>query len=99
MANEPENLVLIQLREIRATQAEHSAQFARIDERFGEIDKRLDEMRLLLGHTIGLATTADLRSQEFERRHEFSEGEQRRLSERMDEFERRLTRLEEKTED
>lgn len=63
MVQEPENPVLIQLREIRATLAEHSAQFARTDERFAHIDKRFndvgkrfDEMRLLLGHTIGLST-------------------------------------------
>jgi len=87
MANEPDNLVLAQLREIRATQAEHSARFA-------QIDKRFDEMRLLLGHTIGLSTTAYLRSQEFDRRYEFSEGEQRSLSERVGELERRLAKVE-----
>jgi len=87
MANEPDNLVLAQLREIRATQAEHSARFA-------QIDKRFDEMRLLLGHTIGLSTTAYLRSQEFDRRYEFSEGEQRSLSERVGELERRVAKVE-----
>lgn len=103
MANEPDNLVLVQLREIRATQAEHSAQFALINERFAQVDKRFndvdrrfDEMRLLLGHTIGLSTTTYLKSQEFEQRQGFSEGEQRRLNERMDEFERRLSDLERK---
>jgi len=87
MANGPDNLVLAQLREIRATQAEHSARFA-------QIDKRFDEMRLLLGHTIGLSTTAYLRSQEFDRRYEFSEGEQRSLSERVGELERRVAKVE-----
>ena len=94
MANGPDNLVLAQLREIRATQAEHSARFAQIDKRFDDVDKRFDEMRLLLGHTIGLSTTAYLRSQEFDRRYEFSEGEQRSLSERVGELERRLAKVE-----
>jgi hypothetical protein len=36
MANEPDNLVLVQVREIRATVAEHSKQL----ERFDQVDKR-----------------------------------------------------------
>jgi uncharacterized coiled-coil protein SlyX len=106
MADEPDNLVLVHLREIRATLAEHSTRFdrmderfAQIDERFAQVDRRFDEMRLLLGHTIGLSTTANLRSQEFDRRYEFSEGEQRSLSERVADLERRLAKVEEKTED
>jgi hypothetical protein len=101
MANEPDNLVLIQLREIRATLAEHSSRFDRLDERFAQIDKRFtdvdgrfDEMRLLLGHTIGLSTTAYLRSQEFHQRHEQGGGETRRLRERVDELDRRVTKME-----
>jgi len=53
-------------------------------------------MRLLLGHTIGVAQSSYLRAQEFDQRYEFSEGEQRRLSGRMDEFERRLAKVEQK---
>jgi hypothetical protein len=33
---------------------------------------------------------------EFDQRHEMSEGEQQRIRERMDEFERRLAKVEEK---
>jgi hypothetical protein len=65
MANEPDNLVLVQLREIRATLAQHSTRFDQIDERFAQIDrrfsdvdKRFDEMRMLFGHSVGLSTTA-----------------------------------------
>jgi hypothetical protein len=95
MANESENLVLVQLREIRATLAEHSARFDRIDERFAQMDRRFDEMRLLLGHTIGVATTAYVRSQEIDRRYELSEGEQRSLRDRVDQLERRVAKVEE----
>jgi hypothetical protein len=107
MANEPDNLVLIQLREIRATLAEHSALLAEhsallagqshvMKERFDQVDKRFDEFHALTSHTLMLGTSNQLKSQEFERRYEFSEGEQRRMTERMDELERRLTKVEEK---
>lgn len=43
MANEPIDLVLIHLREIRATLAEHSARFERIDERFDQMQAQMDE--------------------------------------------------------
>src|SRR6185312_2502973 len=43
MANEPDNLILVHLREIRATLAEHSARFDRIDERFAQVEARMDE--------------------------------------------------------
>jgi hypothetical protein len=89
-----------------ATLAEHSAQYAGmnerfnkrfndVDKRFNDVDKRFDEMRLLLGHTIGLGTTAHLRSQEFDQRHELSEGETRSLRARVDDLERRVTKVEE----
>ena len=44
MANDADNLVLTQLREIRATLAGHSARFDRIDERFAEMDERFDQI-------------------------------------------------------
>jgi chromosome segregation ATPase len=44
MANESDNLVLVHLREIRATLAEHSARFDRMDDRFGQIDDRLAQI-------------------------------------------------------
>jgi hypothetical protein len=93
MANEPDNLVLVQLREIRATLAEHSAL---MKEGFGQIGKRFEDFHALTSHTLTLGTANHLKSQEFERRHEFSEGEQRRMRDRMDDFERRLTTLEDK---
>jgi hypothetical protein len=44
MANEPDNLILLHLREIRTTLAEHSARFDGIDERFAQIDERFAQM-------------------------------------------------------
>ena len=99
MANEPDNLVLVQLREIRATLAEHSARFDRMDERFDQLDKRFEDFHALTSHTLTPGTANHLKSQELERRYEFSEGEQRRLSDRMDDFERRLSKVEDKLDD
>jgi hypothetical protein len=96
MANEPDNLVLVHLREIRAVQADHSAQFARINERLDQMDKRFEDFHELTSHTLRLSTSNDLRMRELDRRYEFSEGEQRRMADRMDEFERRLSDLERK---
>ena len=93
MANEPDNLVLIQLREVRSELQEIRVV---MKERFDQIDKRVEDFHALTSHTLMLGTTNSLKSQEFERRYEFSEGEQRRLRDRMDEFERRLARVEEK---
>jgi hypothetical protein len=103
MANEPDNLVLVQLREIRATLAEQSAsiaaQFAFMKERFDQIDKRFEDFHALTSHTLMLGTSNTLKSQDLERRYEFGEGEQRRLRERMDEFEIRLSEIEKKVRD
>jgi hypothetical protein len=100
MANEPDNLVLAQLREIRAKQAETHATLtehsAAMKERLDLIGKRFEDFHALTSHTLLLGTTNSLKSQDLERRYEFSEGEQRRLSDRMDEFERRLSEVEDK---
>lgn len=93
MASEPDNLVLIQLREVRSELQEIRVV---MKERFDQIDKRVEDFHALTSHTLLLGTTNSLKSQEFERRYEFSEGEQRRLRDRMDEFERRLARVEDK---
>ena len=40
MADDPDNLILRMLREIRGKLDEHDSKFARIDERFAQIDAR-----------------------------------------------------------
>ncbi len=99
MANEPDNLVLVQLREIRATLLEHSARFDQFDKRFDQLDKRFEDFHALTSHTLMLGTTNALKSQELERRQEFGEGEQQRMRDRMDEFEVRLSKVEKKIDD
>lgn len=92
MANGPDNLVLVQLREIRVTLAEHSGRFDQIDKRFDKLEKRFEDFRAVTSHTLTLSTANDLRMREFDQRHEFSEGEQRRMTGRIDEFEQRMTK-------
>jgi chromosome segregation ATPase len=131
MANDPDNLVLVHLREIRATLAEHSARFnridgrlaqiddrfARIDDRFAQIDdrfaqiedrmekrfdqleRRFDDLHAVASHTFVLSTANSLKVREFDQRHQFSEGEQQRISGRIDELEHRVYRIEQKTDE
>jgi hypothetical protein len=99
MANEIDNLVLLQLREIRATLAGHSARFDQIDKRFDQLDRRFEDVHALTNHTLMLSTANDLRMRELDRRYEFSEGEQRRVADRMDDLERRLSEVERRLEE
>jgi chromosome segregation ATPase len=96
MANEPDNLVLIQLREVRSELLGIRAKQAEHDGRFDQIDKRFEDFHALVSHTLTLGTATHLKSQELERRYEFGEGEQRRLRERVDDLERRLSEVEDK---
>jgi tetrahydromethanopterin S-methyltransferase subunit G len=96
MANESDNLVLIQLGEIRATLADHSARFDQMDKRFDHLDRRFEDFHALTNHTLMLSTATDLRMRDLDRRYEFGEGEQRRITDRMDDFERRLSEVERK---
>jgi hypothetical protein len=64
MAAEPDNLVLIQLREIRTTLAEHSARFDQMNARFDSIDKRFDDFHMLVNHALGLSTTNHLKTRD-----------------------------------
>ena len=158
MANEPDNLILVHLRAIRATLADHSARFDQIDGRFGQIDDRFaemaaymgerfaqvddrfaqvdqrfaqvdqrfaqmdqrfvqmderfaqmderfarmdgrfDDLRDVLGHTFALSTTNNLKSRQHDQLHQFNEGEQQRLTRRVDDLEQRLVKVEKKLE-
>jgi predicted nuclease with TOPRIM domain len=136
MANEPDNLILLHLREIRATLAEHSARFDRIDERFTQIDlrfaqiderftqmdlrfaqiderftqmdlrfaqiderfdrmeQRFDDLHEVVSHTFVLSSANSLKAQELDRRYQLNEGEQQRISGRVDELDYRLSKVE-----
>jgi tetrahydromethanopterin S-methyltransferase subunit G len=95
MANDPDNLVLVQLREIRATQGEHTALFGQLEKRLEEMDRRFEDFHTVASHTLMLSTTNSVRQRELEQRQGFSEGEHRSLRERVDELERRIAKVEE----
>jgi hypothetical protein len=97
MADEPENLVLIQLREIRSDLQDVKAKQTEHDRRFDRIDKRFSDMDLLIDHALGLGMANKVKAREIDARQEESEARQRRMDERMVEIERRLGKVEEKT--
>jgi hypothetical protein len=45
MADEPQNMVLVMLRDIRAKQDEHSAHFEQIEARLDDVEKQLDDYK------------------------------------------------------
>jgi hypothetical protein len=48
MADEPGNIVLLTLRDIRAKQDEHSACFQRIEARLGDVEKQLYDYKKIV---------------------------------------------------
>jgi hypothetical protein len=49
MADEPGNLVLVMLRDIRAKQDEHSTYFESIEKRLHNIQSQLDDHKCIVG--------------------------------------------------
>jgi hypothetical protein len=84
MTQEPDNL-LIQLREIRATLAGHTARFERLEKGINELRHFVSEARL---GTRGL-------DQGLGQDHERSEERDRRVDDRLSDIEGRVARLEE----
>jgi hypothetical protein len=54
MADEPENLVLVQLREVRSELQGIRTKLEEHDRRFDQIDRRFDDFHLLVNHALGL---------------------------------------------
>jgi hypothetical protein len=48
MADEPENIVLVMLRDIRAKLDEHSTHFERMEARLGDVEKQLDDHKTIV---------------------------------------------------
>jgi hypothetical protein len=53
MADEPQNVVLVMLRDIRAKQDEHSTHFVQIEARLGDVEKQLDDMTKIAKSVAG----------------------------------------------
>jgi len=77
VADESDNLVLVQLREIRATLAEHTSRFDQVDRRFDQLEKRFDAP--IRNHALGPGTANGLKARELDARQEESEGRQKRM--------------------
>lgn len=96
MADELDKLVLVQLREIHATLAEHTVRFGQIEKGFDKLDKRFEDFQNLVNHALGLVTMNATKMRALEARHDASEAWRRRMDERLDRLERRLCKVEEK---
>ena len=61
------------------------------------IDRRFDDFHLLVNHALGLGTMNQHKARELEARHDLADAWQRRTEERFDQIERRLAKVEEKS--
>jgi hypothetical protein len=86
---EPDNLVLVQLREIRAA-------LSRFEGRFDRLETGFNDMRLYVSHALGLGTTAELKAREIDERQSQSDERHKRTDERLASIEQRVARIEEK---
>jgi len=87
MAEEPDNVVLRLLREIRATQQNHGEMLKTHGEMLsghgsslGRLEKRVEDLYKISTHTLGVAVTAH-------ERHEALEARLDQLSQRVDRLE------------
>jgi hypothetical protein len=97
MAQEPDSLVLVHLREMRGQLQGITAKLEEHDRRFDQIDKRMEDFHLLVNHALGLGTMNQHKARELEARHDLADTRQRRVEERFDRIERRLAKVEERS--
>jgi hypothetical protein len=97
MVDEPENLVLVQLRDVRSELQGIRAKLSEHDGRFDQLDKRFDDFHLLVNHALGLGTANQVKAREPEAEQEATKARQLRMDERQAEIERRLGKVEEKS--
>jgi dGTP triphosphohydrolase len=53
MTEEPQSIVLVMLRDIRAKQDEHSTHFEQIEARLGDVEKQLDDYKKIVRYSLG----------------------------------------------
>ncbi|MBA3446718.1 MAG: hypothetical protein H0T56_03755 [Pseudaminobacter sp.] len=66
MAEDSTSLILLLLREIRATQHDHTNTFEQHDKRFDSLDKKIEDWQETTATAVGLATHANLRNHDIE---------------------------------
>jgi hypothetical protein len=68
MADEPDNLVLVMLRDIRAKQDEHSIHFEQIESRLTDVEKQLGDYKKIVRYSLGQSSETQLRQAQQESR-------------------------------
>ena len=68
MADEPDNLVLVMLRDIRAKQDEHSIHFEQIESRPTDVGKQLGDYKKIVRYSLGQSSETQLRQAQQESR-------------------------------
>ncbi len=96
MADEPDNLVLVQLRDIRGKLDKIDDKLQEHDRRFDRLDKHADAMRQYVSHALGLGAMNEMKAREMDARLEMGEALSKQIDERFKDIERRLTKVEEK---
>jgi hypothetical protein len=96
MAQEPDNLVLKLLREIRSDIVDVKAKLVEHDKRFDGVDKRLDTLTAQVTYTFGVAGMANTHVGLVENRVDELADWKKQVERKQAELERRLARVEEK---
>ena len=96
MADEPENMVLVQLREIRAKLAEHDKRFDHLEKRFDRLDEQGADSRQFLAHALGLGAMNEMKARAFEVQQMDFATRQKRTEEMIAVLDRRLAKVEER---
>ncbi len=68
MAQEPENMTLVLVREIRAKQDEHTQTLSDHTRRFEHMEKRLDDLTKIVRYALGQSSETQFRQSEQEAR-------------------------------
>ena len=68
MANEPENLTHILLRDIRAKQDEHTARFDQLEARMKHLEQQFENMHKVVTYSLGQSTEAQFRQSRSDQR-------------------------------
>ena len=60
MTEDTENIVLRLLREIRAKQDEHSAQFVSVEQRMTTLERKMDDVNESVAYALGVSAHANI---------------------------------------
>ncbi len=82
MPDEPDNLILQLLRDIRAKLGDHDVRFDRVDKRLAAVEQRIDEVHETMYQVAGFAMHANVRHDTVTERLKTPEGRVGRLEEK-----------------